>query len=225
MIEQRYSEEDDLNHIRWLLETFKDERYIKVNGRPLFLVYDVQKLPDPLKTFTRWKSEALRHGVREPYICMVESFGHSADPRLYGCDAAVEFPPHQKDATNGRVGGPERHYADNAIFEYRDYVERHLERERPPYRLFPCVIPSWDNTPRFRDRGASILRGASPREYERWLGGALDKVSDYPEEERFVFVNAWNEWVEGAYLEPDSGTVRHTWRRLAGRFASRELRS
>ena len=191
LIEQKYSEEDDREHIRWLLGVFEDERYIRVDGRPLLLIYRVQDLPDPLRTVTMWKAEANRMGVAEPYICKVEAVGDFTDPREIGCDAAVEFPPHRLDVPHQRTYGSEDYYRANKIFEYGDRVEKSLKRPTPPFHRFPCVMPSFDSTPRFRDGGATIYRGSTPELYERWLEGALEKVSSNPPEQQIVFVNAW----------------------------------
>ncbi|QQO53415.1 MAG: hypothetical protein N838_08630 [Thiohalocapsa sp. PB-PSB1] len=72
-----------------------------------------------------------------------------------------------------------------------------------PFELFPGVMNGWDNTPRNLNRGA-VFAHASPGEYRRWLRAACDRAVGFRDpEKRLVFVNAWNEWAEGAYLEPD----------------------
>src|SRR5690606_17909079 len=80
---------------RWLLDAFEDRRYIRVDGRPLFLVYRARHLPDPRRTADRWRDEARRRGVAEPMLGMAESFDdeRGVDPRSLGFDAAVEFMP------------------------------------------------------------------------------------------------------------------------------------
>jgi lipopolysaccharide biosynthesis protein len=203
LIVQEYSEDDDKNHIRWLLGAFQDERYIKIDDRPLFLIYRAQSLPNPLRTITMWKEEAQRMGVAEPYICKVDSLGDFSDPHDLGFDAAVEFPPHRVESQIKRVTGPEEIYQVNQIFDYEERAAIHLERPTPPYRRFPGVIPSWDNTPRFRSGGANIVINSTPELYERWLKGAIEKTLSNPPEEQIVFINAWNEWAESNYLEPD----------------------
>lgn len=203
LIAQEYSDEDDRDHIRWLTGVFQDERYIKIDGRPLLLIYQVQALPNPLQTITMWKEEAQRMGVAEPYICKVESFRDFTDPREFGCDAAVEFPPHRLDSSSKRTDDPEEGGRLYHLFEYQERVTQHLERPEPLYRRFPGVLPGWDNTPRYRSGGATILQGSTPELYEHWLKGAIEKSSSMPAEEQIVFIAAWNEWAEGNYLEPD----------------------
>jgi len=207
LIAQAYSEEDDREHIRWLLDVFQDERYIKVNGRPLFLIYRVFDMPDPLRTLTMWKEEAHKRGMAKPYICKADSHGNFGDPREYGCDAAAEFWPHHLETLITRAKGSEDFYRVNKIQEYRDVVAALLKRPAPPWRRFPCVLPDRDNTPRAEyggeDATAHIFRGSTPELYERWLEGAIQKTLSNPPEEQLVFINAWNEWSEGSYLEPD----------------------
>lgn len=186
LIEQEYSEADDREHIRWLFNVFSDDRYIKVDGRPLFLVYRVGDLPDPVRTFQTWRQEAYRAGVAEPYICMMESNGNGGDPREAGCDAAVEFPPHQTGVKLNRVDGPEglyQGYEPNRVFDYAERVEKQLGRPEPPYRRFHTVMPGFDNTPRHRSGDANIYPDSTPELYERWLAGALDKSSSRRPEE------------------------------------------
>ena len=92
---QEYSEEDDIRHIRSLLPVFEDKRYIRVNGKPLFLVYRTDSIPDPARTAEIWREEARQAGVGELYLCRVESFVKS-DPHEIGFDAGVSLP---------RIGG------------------------------------------------------------------------------------------------------------------------
>lgn len=210
LIPQEYSEEDDRNHIRWLLDAFEDERYIRIDGRPLFLVYRMFDLPDPLRTVTIWKEEAQQRGVPEPYLCKVDSHGEFGDPAEYGCDAAAEFWPHHLETFVERMSGLEEYYSVNKIQDYSRVAEALLRRPAPSWRRFPCVLPDRDTTPRADYAGenatAHIFRGSTPEAYGHWLEETIRKISSYPVDEQLVFVNAWNEWSEGSYLEPD---VKH----------------
>lgn len=213
LIGQDYSDENDKNHIRSLAEAFSDRRYIRINGKPLFLVYRASKLPTPLKTTTIWREEAQKLGIGELYLCKVESFAEEhGDPAIAGFDAAIEFQP---DWTNlgtplqwgklwglgRRIGILQRAFGENRVFEYSVIVERMLQKNTAPYKRFPCVTPSWDNTAR-RKRNAAILRNSTPELYEKWLRAAVQQVSKNNSDERLVFINAWNEWAEGNHLEP-----------------------
>src|SRR3546814_4105865 len=89
------------------------------------------------------------------------------------------------------------------ILDYASVAARALERGPQPFRLFRGVMPSWDNTAR-RGLDAKIFVGSTPALYGRWLADAIDRArAEHPPGGGLVFVNAWNEWAEGAYLEPD----------------------
>jgi hypothetical protein len=196
LVAQEYCEEDDKDHIRWLADAFRDERYIRVGGKPLFLVYRVNELPDPLRTASVWREGARRRGVGEIFLCRVESFaGERDDPAKIGFDASVEFQPDWCHF------GTARHRGANDVYDYASVVERMLRKEPPEYTRFPCVMPSWDNAARRRN-GATILHGSTPQLYQKWLTSVLRTAEHGKGSDGIVFINAWNEWAEGNHLEP-----------------------
>jgi lipopolysaccharide biosynthesis protein len=215
LVEQGYSRDDDLHHIRWLAAVFADPRYLRVNGRPVFLVYRAGRIPGVARTLETWRAEALRLGLGELYLCKVES-GHlerGRAPGEDGFDAAVDFQPDwQALGTPIRRGRPawraltrlglsERGYQHHNVFDYADVVRRMLERPPVPYPRFPGVTPMWDNTAR-RATDATILRGSTPELYRGWLSAAADAFTPFSPEENLIFINGWNEWAEGNHLEP-----------------------
>ncbi len=201
LIQQHYDSKDDLAHIRWLANAFRDPRYIRVHGKPLFLVYRVASLPDPMQTVSIWREEARRLGIGELFLCAVESRvggSQSVNPSSIGFDAAVEFQPDglhfpKPVKTLNDYGG---------IFDYRSVVTQMLQKPEADYLRFPCLAPGWDNSAR-RKENPTIITGSTPELYGQWLDGILQRRSHAKPEENLVFINAWNEWGEGAYLEPD----------------------
>lgn len=212
LIEQRYSAEDDRRHLQWLLDAFADDRYVTIDGKPVFLVYRASRMPDVRRTVEIWREEAARAGI-ELYLCRVElDIADKTDPTAHGFDAAVEFQPdftalgrplRRSPGLRAarRLFHPGSAYRAHRVFDYPDFVDRMLERAPAPYKRFPGVTPSWDNTPR-RARGGVVFRGSSPAEYERWLHGVVDGFEPYSSEENLLFICAWNEWAEGNHLEP-----------------------
>jgi lipopolysaccharide biosynthesis protein len=211
LIGQSYSRQDDINHIQWLLKAFRDERYIRVDGKPLFLVYRASKLPDSVATTTIWREEALKAGIGDIYLVRVESMTneYNVNPEKSGFDAAVEFQPRWRDLGKPMrrsllwrmlslvgVGKP---YIDHKFYDYGTVVNRMLHEREPNYRRFSCVCPQWDNSAR-RKKDAVILHNSTPELYGRWLEAAVKKslAADHP----LIFINAWNEWAEGNHLEP-----------------------
>jgi glycosyltransferase involved in cell wall biosynthesis len=212
LMKQVYSEEDDRKHIRALLPVFEDKRYIRVNGKPLFLVYRTENLPDPARTAEIWREEARKAGIGELFLCRVESIGQ-CDPRAINFDAAVEFAPDWSncgpvlkvdaelpgDAGTSLKEVRKHHY----LHSYQTLADSMMAKEIPGYKWFRCVTPSWDNSAR-RDKGANIFLGSTPRIYQDWLSQTIAGTNNrLYGQERIVFVNAWNEWAEGCHLEPD----------------------
>ena len=203
LIKQRYSRDDDLAFIRDLIPYFLDHRYIRVGDRPLLIVYRVGQLPDAKATASIWREECAKAGVGEIYLCAVR-VEDTAAPAKYGFDALVEFPPHRQrcptiqhrlDVENPRFRGN--------VFDYRRLVVDSLAEPAAPYTIFRAAMPAWDNTARRQD-DATIFLNSSPEIYELWLRGLVEQtVALRPRDERLVFINAWNEWAEAAYLEPD----------------------
>lgn len=203
LIAQHYSPEDDLAFIESLIPFFEDERYIRVGDRPLLLVYRVGYFPEPRRTVDIWRRAVRRRGIAEPYLVQVESFRKLTDPRAAGFDASTQFaglrvPQHTV-----------LHIAENTstfagqLFDYDGYAQSLIEREENDYKLFKCVMPSWDNTARRGDE-AGIFVNSSPEKYEAWLRATIAYTNErFRGPERLLFVNAWNEWAEGCHLEPD----------------------
>lgn len=211
LMPQAYSEEDDRRHARWLATAFRDERYFRVDGKPLFLVYRASQLPDASRTASIWREEAERLGVGEIYLCRVESFvDERSDPASIGFDAAVEFQPDWANLGPPRPSSrgvrealrSRRSPSALRVYGYADVVDRMIARPDQDYRRFACVTPSWDNTAR-QGHGGVVLHGSEPGQYERWLRDAVARSAASGSGDRIVFVNAWNEWAEGSHLEPD----------------------
>lgn len=210
LVAQHYSDEDDRTHFQWLARAFSDPRYIRVDGRPLFLVYHAGALPDPRRTAGLWRSEARRLGFEGLYLCRVESFD-PGDPEAIGFDAAVEFQPDWRRMgprlrlEEHELTDPGRAAAGGRSVSVRSYpvvVELATAASRTPYKRYRCVMPGWDNTPR-RGNAGTVFVGSSPERYGNWLSAVVAQFTPYSRSENLIFINAWNEWAEGAHLEPD----------------------
>lgn len=212
LLEQKYSDEDDYEHIRYLSKAFRDSRYIRVNGKPVMIVYRVANLPDAKKTSSIWREECRRLGLGEIYLCSVETNAEGqTPPEEYGFDASIEFQPLWKNAGEPERKGffwrllqklrlSERAYSRNNIYDYEELVKKMLAKKKVSHKEFPGVSPSWDNSAR-REK-ALIIKNATPGAYERWLEKVLSDFKPFSRDENFVFINAWNEWAEAAHLEP-----------------------
>jgi len=204
LLAQRYSLEDSREFIRSLEPLFRDRRYIRVNGAPLLLVYKAGLIPDIEATVAMWRAEAQAAGFGDLYLVACQTAGETHPGRL-GFDAGVEFPPHGHQAIwlNARVELTNPEFI-GLITSYRALVVQSLYRLPDDFKLFRCVVPSWDNTARRQDKG-SVFVGSSPEIFEHWVTEMVTAtLARFGGDERLLFVNAWNEWGEGCHLEPDA---------------------
>jgi lipopolysaccharide biosynthesis protein len=225
LLEQHYTEVDHIAHIQSLIPAFKDERYIKVDGKPVFVIYRSALIPDMKETIRCWRNEAQKNGI-ELYLCRMESFGQFGQTALQaGFDAAIDFEPfgetletftHKKkwEKINNklsawyfkyRLSGAEKRKAMLHQLRqrpsYTAYVDYVCKQQPVSYKRFPGVTPMWDNTARKKEN-AFLFTNPTPQKYEQWLQYEVDQFTPYSKEENFLFINAWNEWAEGNHLEP-----------------------
>lgn len=204
LVEQIYSPAEDVAFIRSLLPFFKDPRYVRVNGKPLLLVYRAENLPDAQATATRWRDICRTELGTDLFLLNVlSSQVGGATEGAAGFDAAVEFPPHGTIMTEVTLEQRRDGFRGAAV-DYVSMAKEMLARAPYPFKFFRGVMPQWDNTPRRPDDGIAYVN-THPQNYFRWLQLAVQQTrAMHSGDERLVFINAWNEWGEGAYLEPDA---------------------
>ena len=205
LIAQRHSPDDDLAFIRHVARYFKDPRYIRINDRPLLIVYRPGLLPSARETATRWRAWCRNEGLGEIYLAYTQSF-ETVDPKKYDFDAAIEFPPNNSLSPNVTASvTPVHEDFASTVYDWRIFVKRSENYKKPGYKLFRGVCPSWDNTARRRNHG-TVFINSTPTLYQRWLENAIQETNRQfcETDEKLIFVNAWNEWAEGAHLEPDT---------------------
>jgi len=203
LIGQEHSEESDERFILDLLPALRDPRYIRVEGKPLLIVYRPCLLPDPAATARHWRETCRREGIGEIFLAFMLGF-ESPNPSTIDFDAAIQMPPLRcgVPVINSQID-----LLDPVSFsgEVRDYRQAAalLPYEDFGRSLWPGVFPSWDNTARRMERAHSWIH-SSPEAYHKWLSIVVQRArTTLPPGERFVFINAWNEWAEGCHLEPD----------------------
>lgn len=215
LISQTYSEEDNLKHSEYLANIFSDPRYIRINGRPLFVIYRPTHIPVLDHFINSLRTASMEAGCGKPYILGCSAHAEGVDMRSLGMDGTFDFQPKlgflpeafennqsaqrlERNKTLG-VDSPNLrlYYAPDFRKQMADY------RNSLGYPVHPSVFVGWDNTPRRGDKGTVLLNN-TPEEFGKSLESAQrylqsDKFSD----EGIIFINAWNEWAEGNYLEPD----------------------
>lgn len=203
LIGQQHSAEDDIAFIAHVADYLRDRRALKVDGKPMLLVYRPHLLPDARATAQRWRQWCREHDIGEIHLAYVQGF-ERPDPRDIDFDAAVEFPPNMSNprslTADQYLINPDFH---GDVRDWRELASEIAARPLPDYPLYPGVNPGWDNEARRSGRGRVYLH-ASPRGYSDWLSTTIhQRLSPVQPERRLVFINAWNEWAEGAVLEPD----------------------
>lgn len=203
LLSQNHSAEDDIAFLESIQPILTDKRYIKVDGKPLLMLYRPKLFPNINDTVIRWREHARKIGIGELYLVMTHSFEH-IDPTSLGFDAAVDFAPNNFRADNITADllyfNPEcsgNAYDYGSLLKYaKCYVE-------PEFTKFRSLCPSWDNEAR-KPGASTSFHGSTPDKYERWLAYLIEHTRNYRTgDQKLIFVNAWNEWAEGAYLEPD----------------------
>lgn len=231
LIAQTYSDDDARAHIDHLLPILADPRYIRIDGRPVFAVYNADELPDPrrLTDIFRQRAEAVGIGL---YLTRVERYldRDTRPPADLGFDAAIEFQPFSrsfrrflntrpdvKTSLGRRVGHrlgrevrdrpglravAEPWTALDTFYDYPAFARFDAAQPAPDYTCFPGVCPGWDNSARRPPGKAIIFRDSSPAAFGDWLAAKVDGFNPRSPEENLIFINAWNEWAEGNHLEP-----------------------
>jgi glycosyltransferase involved in cell wall biosynthesis len=212
LMKQEYSDDVASEFINALLPSFRDKRYIRIGNKPLLLVYDVRQLPQINRSIALWRKYVKESGFDDLYIVRCNTFvefGKEDDPIEQGFDACMDFPPHGfSSAELPNISKRADLSTQAEMFDYKSAIATSLVRQTPPYKLFRGVMSGWDNTPR-KPLNPRIFLGSTPPLYEFWLRSMIDwTAAQHKPEEQLVFVFAWNEWAEGAALEPDIHTGR-----------------
>ena len=202
LLEQQHLPEDDLDFIKSVVPFLQDPRYIRIEGAPFLIVYRARDLPNPIRSIEVWREHCQAIGIGRIHVSAALIFDNE-DYSQFGFDSGIQFPPHNRRCAS--VNSQIDFYTPfhGSAVEYSAFAESYLNRTYPGRNVFRTVCPSWDHTPRVGSQSFLTLN-ATPANYEYWLSESISCTRrDYPGEERFVFVNAWNEWAEGCHLEPD----------------------
>lgn len=205
LIAQNHCDEDSISFLESLYKYFEDERYIRIDNKPVLIVYRADIIPNMKETVSLWRRKAKEDGFDGLYLICSQTFGIKS-PEPYGFDAAMEFPPHtaQSPEINHEIELTNNEF-DGIIYDYSQVVENACKLEEPKYKLFRTAMLSWDNTAR-KQNHSHMFYNFSLSKYKEWLSHIALNVFEndkYSSDEKLVFINAWNEWAEGTHLEPD----------------------
>ncbi len=228
LVEQTYpGRDDEAAHFRWALAAFRDPRYMRVDGKPIFVIFAPHDLPQPAGFIAHWRELAQQAGLPGLYFVAITNRYRSGIER-YGTallapfDAVTPLVPQEyledlpksfvaramrrlRARNFGRrfAAATNQRLAHPARYSFASVVEHALNDLPADGRHLPCVLPGWDNTPRSNTRGV-VFEGGTPELFAQYLRKAVAKVDTHPAQQKIVFLKAWNEWAEGNYIEPDA---------------------
>lgn len=190
-----------------ILPYFRDNRYIRVDGTPMLVLYRMETIPEVAEVIQTWKQMARSVGLGGLHIVGVQYIGMTPEtPVKMGADATVEFPPHlilsDRKFVDLTTLPDLRSDFSGYVEDYPAVMEQFMARPAVEVPWYRGIIPSWDNTARRGPKSHTYIN-SSPQLYEIWLQYLVDYSRCAPNGQPFIFINAWNEWAEGAYLEPD----------------------
>lgn len=204
LLGQRYDQDTATAVFNSFLPYLQDSRYLRFHDRAVLLVHRADHLPKPREYADTWRRLARDVGVGELWIVASET-SRGLVPSKLGFDAIAEFPPVGDSNLKTAAIRPPRGLVTNfqgRLLRYDKLSAQYLRRRDPDFVRHRGLVPRWDNTAR-RGTKATILLASSPARYAQWLSGARMLEAAARPEGGLVFINAWNEWAEGAYLEPD----------------------
>lgn len=208
LMEQTYPGDEDIKtHFQVLLPAFKDKRYIKVDSRPLFLVYAPLDYKEMDRFISMWRELAVRNGLKGIYFVGQGKMSQREKILSLGFDAfndSTVFDIMSKEQplrlfTRKIIA---RLFKRPITYPYSEAMKYWVRPEARFKDTIPTIIPNWDHSPRSGAKGL-ILTDATPKLFQKHVRSIVDLVKDKPEEERIIFIKSWNEWGEGNYLEPD----------------------
>lgn len=219
LIKQEYSLQDNEAHARHLLEIFRDQRYIKIGNRPLFLIYRAERHPfleDFVNCLNKMCSE---NNLGDIFLLAVASDQFNKNnPNLNIIDGVVDFQPNSAEFPLGASVSMvkfAKYFLPSKLYQYfklnfsfdkvvnyqRLVEEKLLQYKTSEFKYFPCCFTSWDNSA--RRRTPTIIQNNDAKNFKKWLQACCEVSSSKHPHHPIVFVNAWNEWAEGCHLEPD----------------------
>lgn len=209
---QEILEGDTQKFMNDILPYMKDDRYIKILNKPLLIIYDPQKYPHEvyIEFVKQIRNIAKDNGFEDLYILTTswrvqQSEMNEKDyVKKYMLDGIFEFYPQGMhlicEQKPEKIINPQFR---GTCFDISKYIKNKTYLYEYSANLFKGCCPNWDNTPR-KCYSHTFVYQNTPADYKSWLKGIINWTQkNKRKEEQFVFVNAWNEWAEGAHLEPD----------------------
>ena len=210
LLEQKYSDDDIVEHFNYLLPMFKDKRYFKVDGKLLFVIYIIKDIPNFDKMKVIWNELAERNGLPGFYFMFnTNNPNEVKDPQYTKADGVILSLVF--NVINSRKKIVSFYYnlmarlfnKPKLVFDYKKAIPYFIDKRCQDDNVVPVIVSNWDYTPR-KGPGGLILRNSTPELFENHAKQVLDIIAQKPADKQFVFLKSWNEWGEGNYMEPDT---------------------
>ena len=234
-MKMEYSKEDHIKHFYHLLPAFLDERYIKVDGKPLFAVWAPRDIPEETEFIETWQKLAKENGLNGIHFVGYTPNASKGLPgeskNLYATDRAADYyksvlnKGYDAVISSGLIRAEAMAQSrmrlmwnilsyttiipTSAKLDYSKVMENYYVEEDSWEYIYPTLLPQWDRTPRAGSK-TDILTNSTPEKFEMSIIDALNRIKNKQEEHQILFLKAWNEWGEGNYVEPDS-KYGHGW--------------
>ena len=235
IMKMEYSREDYIRHFNYLLPAFRDPRYIKVDGKPLFAVWAPRNILDGREFIDLWQKLAQENGLKGiHFVGQTDNtgkalFGKKAN--YYSADMAKDYYKSVLDMGFDAVmsQGYRRAVAlaqgrakmmlkllsfisfmpTYSKIDYGRLMDNYYVEEDRWENVYPTLLPQWDRTPRAGSK-TEIVTGTSPEKFQHYTEQAIRLIANKQPEHQILFLKAWNEWGEGDYVEPDE-KFGHGW--------------
>ena len=212
LIEQLYlGYSDDEAHFYAYLEAFKDERYVRINGKPLFLIYRPFDHPNIKEFITTWNKLARLNGIKDGF-CFIAELGayYNIKSIEYLKSQGFDYVTYERAnmgqaPTFRRIFYTLKNYLlrrPKRVIDYRSFISWAYTEKDNRLNVVPGICPTWDHSPRSGSR-CSILHGSSPKLFAKLLKNTL-RINREGTNLPILFIKSWNEWGEGNYIEPDT---------------------
>lgn len=223
LIEQTYNGADDyIAYFSYLLPFFKDERYIKVDNKPMFHIYSIEDIPDLEIFIETFNNLAYKEGFKGVYFVSLIRSNINAEAQNEGIYGQVGMDVFLKMRYGKRLFFPKTNFTGKLeirlrsilsssfkigvrtkplVFDYKKGVSD-FNVKFPNKKYISCVFPNWDNTAR-SGKKSLIFKNANPKSWQEHLQIAVNELIKNSENPQYIVIKSWNEWAEGNYLEPD----------------------
>jgi len=212
LMEQTYpGREDYERHFYSVLDAFQDDRYIKIDGKPVFLLYKPFNIPDAKSYIDQWNELAIKNGLKGVHFIAISSLHKDVNRLLelgfngvntigtFDARSAIEgqFVQKLRIKLAEKIGGVLLNK-----YKYKDIIKHIFADSDKQENVYPSILPQWDNSAR-SGRRSVIYTGSTPELFEQHIKQAVELISHKEDDHKMVFLKSWNEWAEGNYVEPD----------------------